>query len=264
MPTKKIASPPADGEAASSSSARSLELLSLLATEARPLSLADIAERLRWPKVTAHRICEQLVRLRFVSRDVQERTFSSGPALQRLAYDTLNHGVVRGLRHQVLAELVGRIGETCNFTTFDGGQVLYLDRVEAAWPLRLTLDVGSHVPMHCTASGKLFIAAMAPAERDALIGHATLARMTPTTIVTAKALRAECGLIAKAGYACDREEFIAGLIAVAVPVRDESGAVRAAVAVHAPIARMSLRTALKQLQALREAAAKMEALITYR
>jgi DNA-binding IclR family transcriptional regulator len=48
----------------------------------------------------------------------------------------------------VLAALVARIGETCNFTTFDRAQVLDLDRVEAAWPLRLTLDVGSHVPLH--------------------------------------------------------------------------------------------------------------------
>lgn len=265
MPARKVAASRTDGEtASSSSSARSLELLSLLATAGRPLALAEIAERLRWPKATAHRICEQLVQLRFIARDVRERSFASGPALQRLAYDTLNHGVVRGLRHQVLAELVGRIGETCNFTTFDGGQVLYLDRVEAAWPLRLTLDVGSHVPMHCTASGKLFLASMAPAERDALIEHATLTRMTPKTIVTAKALRVECGLIARAGHACDREEFIPGLIAVAVPVHDESGAVRAAVAVHAPVARMSLRTALTQLGALRESAAKMERLLDYR
>ena len=266
MPRKKsptaAAAPTVPGDASSTSSAaRSLELLSLLAREERPLSLAEIGERLGWPKATAHRICEQLVQLRFVSRDVLDRSFSTGPALQRLAYDSLNHGVVRGLRHQVLAELVSRIGETCNFTTFDGAQVLYLDRVEAAWPLRLTLDVGSHVPLHCTASGKLFLAAMSAPQRDLLIERIALPRMTARTLVSAKALRAECELISRAGHSCDREEFIAGLIAVAVPVRDEAGAVRAAVAVHAPVARMSLQRALKQLPALSEAARKMAALL---
>ena len=261
MPSKKQTAPQADETGATSSAGRSLELLSLLAREDRPLALADIAERLGWPKATAHRICEQLVALRFVARDVLDRSFSTGPALQRLAYDSLNHGVVRGLRHEVLAELVGKIGETCNFTTFDGARVLYLDRVEAAWPLRLTLDVGSHVPLHCTASGKLFLAAMGEAERDALIGHMTLARMTPKSLVQAKPLRAECEAIARAGHACDREEFITGLIAVAVPVRDEAGAVRAAVAVHAPVARMSLQRALKQLPALESAAKKMQRLL---
>ena len=260
MPAAKAAPTPRQ-ESGGSSSARALGLLALVAREGRPLSLAELAAGLGLPKATAHRICEQLVASHFLARDVQERSFGVGPALHRLAYDTLNHGVVRGLRHEVLAGLVGRIGETCNFTTFDRAQVLYLDRVEAAWPLRLTLDVGSHVPMHCTASGKLFMAFMTPEQRDTLIEHMTLTRMTPSTLVQAKALRAECDRIARAGYSCDREEFIAGLIAVAVPVRDRTGAVRAAVAVHAPAARMSLRRALAQLAALREAAQKMERLV---
>ncbi len=259
MPTGRAAK--ATKESGGSSSARALTLLALLAREGRALSLAELAAALALPKATAHRICEQLVELRFLARDVQERSFTIGPSLHRLAYDTLNHGVVRGLRHEVLAALVGRIGETCNFTTFDRAQVLYLDRVEAAWPLRLTLDIGSHVPLHCTASGKLFMAFMAAAQREALIEHLALTRMTSTTIVAAKALRAECERIAKAGYSCDREEFIAGLIAVAVPVRDRAGSVRAAVAVHAPAARMTLRRALTQLVPLRDAAKKMERLL---
>jgi DNA-binding IclR family transcriptional regulator len=260
MPSRKavVEAIPAGG---ASSSARSLNVLALLAREGRPLTLAELAARLELPKATAHRICEQLIELRFLARDVQERSFVVGPLLHRLAYDTLNHGVVRGLRHEVLAGLVGQIGETCNFTTFDGAQVLYLDRVEAAWPLRLTLDVGSHVPLHCTASGKLFLAFMAAEERAALLGHLTLARMTAATLVTTKSLLGECERIARAGYSCDREEFIAGLIAVAVPVRDRDGAVRAAIAVHAPVARMSLRRALSQLEPLRDAAKKMERLL---
>ena len=245
----------------SSAAGRSLSLLSLLASEGRPLSLADLAARLALPKATAHRICEQLVDAGYLSRDVRERSFMAGPALHRLAFDTLNHGVVRGLRHDVLAELVGRIGETCNFTTLDGTRVLYVDRVEAAWPLRLTLDVGSHVPLHCTASGKLFLASMADEVREAVLTGMALPRMTAQTITTMRALRAECAEIAKAGYACDRSEFIAGLIAVAVPVHDGEGRVRAAIAVHAPEARMSLRRAVGQLAALRAAASRMQALV---
>jgi DNA-binding IclR family transcriptional regulator len=85
--------------------------------------------------------------------------------------------------------------------------------------------------------------------------------MTRNTIASAKGLRAECERIAEQGFAADREEFIAGLIAVAVPVRDREGAVRAAVAVHAPAARMTLRRALSQLEPLRDAAKKMERLL---
>ncbi len=251
-----------ESDAGSGSSAeRSLRLLSLLANEGRALSLADLAARLALPKGTAHRICAQLLGSGFLARDVDERSFIVGPALRRLAFDTLNHGVVRGLRHEVLAALVAQVGETCNFTTLDGTQVLYLDRVEAQWPLRLTLDVGSHVPLHCTASGKLFLAQMPQAARDALIAQLPLPRMTRNTIVSAKGLRAECERTAEQGYATDREEFIAGLIALAVPVQSADGVSRAAIAVHAPVARLALEDAVKQLPALQAAATRMRALL---
>jgi DNA-binding IclR family transcriptional regulator len=197
----------------------------------------------------------------FLLRDVDERSFVVGPALRRLAFDTLNHGVVRGLRREVLAALVAEVGETCNFTTLDGTEVVYLDRVEARWPLRLSLDVGSHVPLHCTASGKLFLAQMPQAARDALIAQLPLARMTRNTIVSAKGLRAECDRIALSGHATDREEFIAGLIALAVPVTGDDGLCRAAIAVHAPVARMTLAAAVAKLAALQAAAVRMRGLL---
>jgi len=251
----------AEIDSPSGSAERSLRLLSLLATEGRPLSLAELALRLALPKGTAHRICTQLVTSGFLARDVDDRSFIVGPALRQLAFDTLNHGSVRGLRHEVLADLVSKVGETCNFTTLDGTQVLYLDRVEAHWPLRLTLDVGAHVPLHCTASGKLFLAQMPRAARDALIAQLLLPRMTRNTIVSAEGLRAECDRIAEQGYASDREEFISGLIAVAVPVRGADGASRAAIAMHGPVARISLDDAVAQLPALHSAAERMRVLL---
>ncbi len=254
---ERSAQEPASG----SSAERSLRLLALLANEGRALSLADLATRLSLPKGTAHRLCTQLLATGFLTRDVDERSFSVGPTLRQLAFDTLNHGVVRGLRHEVLAELVRQVGETCNFTTLDGAQVLYLDRVEADWPLRLTLDVGSHVPLHCTASGKLFLALMPRRDRDALIGQLTLVRMTANTLTSVDKLRAECDAIAARGHACDREEFIAGLIAVAVPVFGAGGEVRAAIAVHAPTVRMTLDDAVARIDALKAAADRMTGLL---
>ena len=260
----KKATPAAAAEADSgsgSSAERSLRVLSVLSKQGRALSLAELATQLGLPKGTAHRICTQLLASGFLARDVDERSFVVGPALRALAFDALNHGVERGLRHEVLAALVAEVGETCNFTTLDGAQVLYLDRVEAPWPLRLTLDVGTHVPLHCTASGKLFLSQMPTEERDAAIAQLPLPRMTRNTLVTAKALRAECDRIAEQGYSTDREEFVAGLIAVAVPVHDARGRVRAAIAMHAPLLRLTLAGAIGRLAVMRAAATRMRALL---
>ena len=168
---------------------------------------------------------------------------------------------MRGLRHEVLADLVAEVGETCNFTTTDGAGVIYLDRVEAPWPWRLTLDVGAHVPLHCTASGKLFLAFMPRARRDMLISQLRLTRMTAATLLTAEALHKECDTIAREGHSFDREEFIDGLVAAAVPVRDAAGEVRAALAIHAPTARLSLDQARERIPALHAAAQRMARLL---
>lgn len=250
-----------DAPSTGSSAERSLRLLARLADEGRAMSLADLAADLALPKATAHRLCTLLLDTGFIARGLNEREFIVGPALRKLALDTLNHGTVRGLRHEVLADLVAEVGETCNFTTLDGAQVLYLDRVEAPWPWRLTLDVGAHVPLHCTASGKLFLALMAPARRDQLLAQLKLQRVTENTITTEEALRAECSAIAAAGHALDREEFITGLVAIAVPVFDSDGHLRAALAVHAPRARMSLDQAVAHLPALKSAAQRMGTLL---
>ncbi len=258
MKLPAAAAPP---ERTGSSAERSLRLLALVAGAERPLVLADVAQHLGLPKATAHRLCTQLLESGHLVRDVEARSFSAGPALRNLAFDTLNHGLTRGLRHAVLEELVGEVGETCNFTTLDGTGVLYLDRVEAPWPWRLTLDVGTHVPLHCTASGKLFLAHLPAAQREQIINELPKPRLTAHTLTTARALRTECSTIAEQGYALDREEFIAGLVALAVPVRSADGTVRAAVAVHAPSARLSVADALLRLPALKRAAARLATLL---
>lgn len=247
--------------ASGSSAERSLRLLSTLAREGKGMSLAQLAAALQLPKATAHRLTAQLLELGFIDKGQDERYFEIGPAMRRMALDTLNHDTVRGLRHSVLTDVVAAVGETCNFTTLDGVGVMYLDRVEASWPWRLTLDVGVHVPIHCTASGKLFLALMPKTQRASVLQTIQLERMTPHTITDVATLEHECAQIAEQDCAYDREEFIPGLIAMAVPVRDRDQQVRGAIAVHAPTARLSLEKVTQHLPVLQHAAKRMGQLL---
>ena len=249
------------GAAGSSAAERALRIVAEIAEAGVGLSLADLSARLGLPKATLHRQCAALLAQGYLARDIDALRFVVGPSLRKLAFVTLNHGHVRALRHRVLAELVDEVQETCNFTTLDGTDVLYLDRVEARWPLRLTLDVGAHVPIHCTASGKLFLAHLPPPQFDELVARVRLQSYTHNTITSAARLRHECEAIRAAGYSTDREEFIAGLIAVAVPVYGGDNVLRAAIAMHAPTARMSLDDGLARLPRLVTAARRMRGLL---
>ncbi len=241
--------------------ARALRILDLVCAHGSAMTLAEITEALAVPKGTTHRLCSLLVSMGYLARDVDHRSYAVGKSLRRLALNTLKHRSVQSLRHDVLMELVKRVGETCNFNALDGTQVVYLDRVEGQWPLRLIFDVGSRVPLHCTASGKLLLAHMRASESTRILPYLRLDAKTPSTITCQMELERECRQIREQGYSTDREEFIAGMVAVAVPVRDTRGEVRAVVAMHAPTARMSIERALELLPYLNKAARDMQGLL---
>lgn len=238
---------------------RSLALLERIAAADRSLSLAELSEALSVPKPTVFRIAQKLEHAGYLAREPGNGGFCVGPRLLRLGLDAARTGGANAERRATLEALVAKLGETCNFTALSGSEVVYLDRVETRWPLRLNLEPGSRVPLHCTASGKLFLAHMQPERRRRLLERLPLTPETPATLIDPVQLEAECARILRQDYSTDSEEFLVGLIAVAVPVRDAGGTVVAAVACHAPSARLPLAEALKRLPELRDAAQKLGA-----
>jgi len=110
------------------------------------------------------------------------------------------------------------------------------------------------VPLHCTSGGKLFLSQLPRARWEKLIGPGPYERHTPHTIVSAEELQRELARIRAQGWSADREELLAGIICLAVPVKDLAGSVIASLALQAPLARMSHAQSLEHLGALRAAA----------
>jgi len=240
---------------------RALRLIETVASATQPLALPELCALVHLPKATTHRLCQQLEALGYLVREPGGRHYAPGPRLVRVGFDVIRSGV-SAERHGILTALVERVGETCNFTTLSGHEVLYLDRVEARWPLRLHFDMGSRVPLHCTASGKIFLAAMKAAERKRILDASGLTAYTPHTITSPGRFDAELQQIARQGYSLDREEFLLGMAAIAVPVRGKDDAVLAAVACHAPSVRLSIEQAKSCLPHLRDAARKLTATLS--
>jgi IclR family acetate operon transcriptional repressor len=238
---------------------RAVSVLEAVVAAERPAGLAELAPNVRLPKPTLYRMLAMLEAAGLVMREPGARRYAPGPRLATLGRNVMLNGAVRTARRAILSRLVEEIGETCNFTMLDGAEVIYVDRVEAAWPLRMSLASGSKVPLHCTASGKLLLAMLPKAARDRVTGELALARYTETTITDRKRLEGELARIRAARYAVDNQEYHAGLVCVAVPVIDERRRACAALAVQAPVSRMPLERALGHLPELRRAAAAMAA-----
>lgn len=225
----------------------------------RPLSSAFLAEDLGLPKATVHRICQQLEEQGLLQREPGGKRFTGGRRLRDLAMSTLSNSVLHAHRRAILQTLSQEVGETCNLTVMDGNEIVYLDRIETNWPYRIHLPIGSHLPLHCTATGKLFLANMKPAVRRRLIDSLTLTRHTDQTVTDAGVLEAQLRKIADEGVGYDSGEFLEGMVAIAVPVIDASGRMRFAIAIHAPSVRKSLDDLRQYLPRLRHAAARLAA-----
>src|SRR6185503_14962145 len=170
---------------------RSFAVLESLVAAERPATLTEIVKASALPKPTVYRMLAMLESAGLVARDPGAARYSPGPRLATLGLGIMQNGSLSSARHAILAQLVEQIGETCNFTMLQGGEVMYLDRVEAAWPLRMNLTSGSRVPLHCTASGKLLLAYLPKPSRDRLLATLSFKSYTPSTLADRKSLDAE-------------------------------------------------------------------------
>ena len=233
---------------------RLFALLEVVASKDQFFSLQGLAEETSIPKPTLHRMLQQLESAGLLERSGDSRQYGTGVRLRKLAENLLLNDTFHGARHGVLRSLVNEVGESCNLTALSGSEVMYLDRVETPAPLRFYLHSGSRVPVHCSASGKLFLAGMSPAQRQRLLANATLEAFTPKTLIDQDALEEEIKQVKRQGFALDNEEFLPGLLCVAVLVPSASGRSNLCVAVQAPIMRLSPEKALGLLPALHRAA----------
>lgn len=236
---------------------RLFALLEVITAKEHLTSLQALVEETGIPKATLHRMVQQLEAGGLIQRSNDGRHLAPGIRLRQLAERVLLNDAYHGARHAVLRQLVEELGESCNLTALSGHEVTYLDRVETATPLRFYLHPGSRVPAHCSASGKLLLTQLSASQRRRLLQHVPLEAFTQRTITSLDALEDELQRVRKQGFALDNEEFLPGLMCVAVLVPSAQGRSNLCVAVQAPVLRLTPDKAVGMLPALQRAAAAL-------
>ncbi|OIQ68736.1 transcriptional regulator KdgR [mine drainage metagenome] len=229
-------------------------VLEAIAGRDQPFTLQTLVGDVGLPKPTLHRMLQQLETAGLLQRQCDGRHYNIGVRLRRLAENLMLNDSFHGARRMVLRAVVQELGESCNITSLAGSEVIYLDRVETAAPLRFYLHPGSRVPVHCSASGKLLLAQMKQAQRRRLLEHVQLEAYTASTITDRQCLEQEIDQVQQLGYAVDNEEFLPGLLCVAVLVPTGASRSNLCVAVQAPVIRLPADKAQTVLPALRRAA----------
>jgi IclR family acetate operon transcriptional repressor len=207
----------------------------LFALHGAPASLGVTAlgHELGLPKSSAHRLLATLTRRGLVERDERGR-YQPGIALVGLGLGALEREPLVALARPTLEQEADALGETVFLVGARARRLYVLDKAEGTGFLRAAPRVGEAVPVHATAAGKLFLA-FAPHQVSLPAG--ALARFTPRTLASRRALERAVETVRAQGFAENRDEWIPGMSVVAAPIFSR-GELRGALVVAAPSARV--------------------------
>lgn len=225
-----------DGVQTVESVRRALRILRCFSSETPEIGVTEAARALNMHKSTIHRLMVTMEREGFIHQ-VEGGRYALSWTIFEIATGV---AAWQGIHETVLAtlhELAQRTGETAHLAVLDDGDVLYVEKVEGTWSLRMPSAVGRRVPLHCTALGKTLLAGLDPAAARRIIYGRTWERLTRHTVTDPEALDREIVTVRERGYAIDREEIEEGLLCVAAPVVDDKGVTCAGVSIAAPASR---------------------------
>ncbi|MBT4567905.1 MAG: IclR family transcriptional regulator [Marinovum sp.] len=236
---------------------KALEILDLIASFGRPVRFSEILTNSPHPKATLYRLVQTLTNQGMLSFDNDRATYQPGIRLVRLAHSAWRQSALAPVARPILDRLAKELGETLHLAQMDEGQVLYVDKRNAAQPIEMFSSAGKSGPGYCTGVGKAIMAFLPTEIQERAIAKQSYYGYTPNTITTADTLRTELDHIAKNGMAFDREEHEPGIICIAVPVLNSKNHALGALSLTSNIQRHSFESLKMHASTLQTAASEI-------
>ena len=219
---------------------KALDVLDAVASHGRPVRFSDVLETSPYPKATLYRFLQTLTHQGMLNYDPDRQTYSIGMRLVRLAHAAWSQSSLAPLARPYIDELARKTGETVHLAQIDVGQVLYVDKRNAARPVEMFSQAGKVGPAYCTGVGKAMLAFLPEDALENALSRQSFHRFTPQTLDTRARLLHELEAIRRRRYAFDREEHEPGIICCAVPILTRAGRVLGALSVTSTTTRSSL------------------------
>jgi IclR family pca regulon transcriptional regulator len=225
--------------------AKGLAILECFGEGTARLTLAEAAKRTGLSRPAARRCLLTLLDLGYVAHD--GRHFTPQPRMLRLGYAFLSATPLPRLAQPVLEAVQEAAGEAVSLAILDGAETVFVARSAPHRMVSVGPGVGSRLPAWCSATGRVLLAGLPDDAVAARLEGVEFRALTPRTAVTPEAVRAGVLGAREAGHALCNEELELGLLSLAVPVRDVSGAVVAAMSVSTQPSRRSAAEAERDL-----------------
>lgn len=240
---------------------KALDVLDMVASHGRPVRFSDLLTQSAYPKATLYRLLQTLTHQGMLTVDPESGSYALGVRLVRLAHAAWAQSSLAPIARPYLDELARETGETIHLAQMDLGQVLYVDKRNAARPVEMFAQAGKVGPAYCTGVGKAMLAYLPPESLEAALARQSFHRHTDQTLASRAALLEELEAIRERGHAWDREEHEKGIICCAVPILSRGGRVLGALSVTSTTARTTLDALGAQAPMIKDIAAQIAAAV---
>ena len=231
---------------------KTITIIEWIANQKTPVAVIDVEKGVNFPLATVHRLMHQLLDDNVIEK-LPNKNFYFTHRFIDIAIKSLNSSELLNQRRSILEQISLEAGETCNLSIRKGSKVIYFDRVESNWPYKISLSIGSYLPTHCTASGKLFLA-FSKSKITNKFKNLVLKKETQNTITDKDLFKKELKIIHKQKFSIDNQEYIDGMVAIAVPVfLENKNQPFFTLSIHAPLIRKSIDDLKKYLDLLNNA-----------
>jgi IclR family transcriptional regulator, pca regulon regulatory protein len=196
---------------------KGIRLLNLFNENQSSWSLSEIAVQMDLNMTSVYRLANTFLELGYLQRGKRSKRLRLGPMAV-----TLGHQLLRGFdTNRLIQPLVDRIHSRHNISIdvslYHAGRLVQIYKRETDNTLTYRQDTVSEL-LYCTASGKSVLAFLSPEELKKLLLYQPLTRRSDNTITEVDDLYAELERVRQTGYARNNEEYIKGLIAIAMPL----------------------------------------------
>ncbi|MDA8305553.1 MAG: IclR family transcriptional regulator [Deltaproteobacteria bacterium] len=245
------------------SAERVMRILDLCATARDGLKNVQIAGALHIPPGSLSILLSRMVKNGYLTLDPIGKRYTIGPQVLALTSRYLAGLDIVELCHPVLKQIVALTGEAASTGIRRAYEVFFVAKVDSTQPLSRVVTIGSRVPLHASASGKIFLAHMTDEELEQFFRSEELKRFTPQTITERNKLNSEFDEIAKLGIGYNREELNSGIFALAAPIFDLNGELAATLSVAVPSIRWNVEKEDKVVASLRDASRQLSRKLGY-
>lgn len=236
---------------------RILEIVEAICQNPESATAQSLSRKLDIPSPTIYRWLDTLCEERFIAVHASGH-YIPGERFRDMVISSLQYEPKVTERRSILRALSEKLDETVNLSIPHGTKLIYFDRLESHWPFQVNLKVGAELPLHCCASGKLYLSTLEPDLAMDIFNRISKPESTKNTITNALKFAEEIKKIRHDGYSLDNEEWFDHMIGAAVPIFADNGTLIGSLSTHALSTRKSIQVLEKEIPLMQSAVQELK------